>query len=363
MGDETGHIIDPNQPIRSIGEDIRDLAYEKLADECIYLFQGGINANEATDGIEYDSKSGIATVGAGDSCVIIEFDPDDPPGTFDKPQVVDCFEELKLFDYIPDKLDRYSQKGIVYGDRINNILGEVIGQGYPDQSQLLGQYNSEIDSATEHWYGNAADSFSSFFVKPFPVAISNHFDLLSELHAAVESHKNIKLQADQSIRQIAEDTRSALWNYPKKVDPWSVLIPIIGAAIAISSMVVTAGTSAVLTGTALAMEAAEGGAIVTSLLTAVFETAKTGKDVTAAYSQIDCTSVAEIIASMDAATADLSERIYEECLSTQQHLLKTISALDVALKSHPDSRRFIIPTRPGIVDNPPDLDDFGVPGQ
>jgi|GEM_PF-3244000 len=345
---DTGHFVDPNESLRSIGESIRDLAYEKLEEECINRFNWSKGSNYKDGYITVD-EGGTITVDTPDGDIVVNFDRDAAtliPSLLDTSAVT----ESGIFDDIPDVLARFEEKGLEQCDNIINSLSRFVGTEKFDISSGTAEMNvplKRLSSATEHWDGHAAISFSEFFVEPMPDALKNQQNLISELSAAAHSQRTLIVKSAESARNIGIGTRGALIAYPGSVDVWNVVMPIVGAALAVGTVALCPPAGPV--------------AVTMGLLNLANTGADAGEKVTTATTSGKATSVLEIIDSMNDAIKRLDDQIDTETNDMIRGLTTTEQDVTATLRSAPETRRYLLPNRPAIADAAPDLTDFGAP--
>jgi len=342
---ETGNFVDPNQPLYDLGVSIRDLAYRKLEEECTRKFAPLLPSGPDYISIDPD---GTLSVNAGNDNITIEFDPELRNLGISENIDITPIRDSGIFDHIPGELDRFSAKGVAECDHIIASLAEVTGQedSLASIAIEIETHFQDTKTALTSWSGDAARSFKSFFINPMKEAKNLHVSLAIELRAGVEAQKNLILESEQSAREIGERIHRSLMFYPGTNDPWSVIMPIVGAALTFVSFVALPPVGSL--------------GITMGLLGLANTAANAGK------SAVDATtgttsSTMEIIESLNNAITRLDAQISNETDDIARGLSATNTAIEQALSLGPDERRYIVPVRPSIIDDTPSFDEFKAP--
>jgi hypothetical protein len=122
-------------------------------------------------------------------------------------------------------------------------------------SKILTRVGATESYLTE-WTGEAADAFRTEFVIPFPAVVVNQFIGCAVLRGALEAQKALWVSAREHIDRVAHFTLNALDNMGRcGQNKWTMTWTIVASVAAVAAVPISAGTSVLGAGTALATTA------------------------------------------------------------------------------------------------------------
>jgi hypothetical protein len=145
---------------------------------------------------------------------------------------------VSQFEYFHERWPSYPRAMAQHGETARTAItsGEMTG------------YNSVAITVGSDWAGQARDDFMDYFLAPYGNAVTNQQLLLTELSAAMYAYEAVLKQARLDARHLADETVNVL----ESINTYSggdasTILRVVGIGLAVTSTLVTAGSTAALT--------------------------------------------------------------------------------------------------------------------
>lgn len=281
-------------------------------------------------------------------------------------------QESGEFDYIPERFRPFAKGEPEAYDAAIGHLDDCRVQ----VNGAKGSLDSTQGKLTD-WEGAAANNFNDMFLAPFyNSAVENHLNVISELQAGLEKHREILVQGQRDIMDIAEQTEEALKTpAPKEsVDNVSAVLGMVAIGLAVAAVpMASPGIPAAL--------ALLGAANTTASQVTSFAGEVEREEAAANAEQlISGTSAVEILDSMEEAMTVLAEQIVEKEEALQEALRESVDEVDRFLASDAEGelvdgedggyltgeavpeKYHMLPMRPDLANGIPDIGDMYIEG-